>query len=61
MNNSSVKIIMFLTFVITSVSCSHQSSQNPSDRSLASDKCFDSIKIEYHSYFDQVEKCIEKP
>jgi hypothetical protein len=61
MKDSVIKTIAFLTLIIVSVSCSHQSSKNPSDRSVASDQCLDSVKPEYHSYFDQVEKCIEKP
>lgn len=46
------------------VSCSHHqnslSSQNHGDRSVAAEECYDSIRGEYHSYFDNVEKCIEK-
>lgn len=39
------------------VSCSHQTKE---DRAVASKSCWDSVKPEYHSYFDSVEKCIEK-
>lgn len=58
------KFIKSLLFILTSatslVSCSHQSPKETTDRSIASKKCWDSVKPEYHSYFDSVEKCIEK-
>lgn len=54
------KSIQLALFILTTgllvVSCSHQ---NP-ERSVASKNCWDSVKAEYHSYFDSVEKCIEK-
>ena len=49
--------IFFLTFTTILVSCSHHEQK---DRSVASKNCWDSVKAEYHSYFDSVEKCIEK-
>ena len=49
--------IFILTFTTILVSCSHQTKE---DRSVASQSCWDSVKTEYHSYFDSVEKCIEK-
>jgi hypothetical protein len=60
MKESVIKITLFLTVVAIMVSCSHQNSQVPPERSVASKQCWDSVKGEYHSYFDQVEKCIEK-
>jgi hypothetical protein len=39
------------------VSCSHQKT---TERSMASKSCWDSVKGEYQTYFDSVEKCIEK-
>lgn len=47
--------ILTISFVL--VSCSHQRTE---ERSVASKSCWDSVKGEYHSYFDSVEKCIEK-
>lgn len=56
---------MFLTLIsIVSVSCSHQSSQHGEyqqyHRDVASSDCSHVRNAEYHSYFDNVEKCIEK-
>ncbi len=45
----------------TLVSCSHQ--QAAPDRSIASEKtkdCWNHVKGEYQTYFDNVEECIEK-
>ena len=47
-------LVIFLTLV---ASCAHQPEQA---RSTASANCYDSIKVEYHSYFDSYEKCMEK-
>ena len=50
-------LAMILTTGLVVVSCSHQ---NHSERSVASQNCWDSVKGEYQTYFDSVEKCIEK-
>lgn len=52
--------LFILTLLIFVVSCSHQA---PVDRAVAAQtrlSCWDSVKGEYQSYFDSVEKCIEK-
>lgn len=49
--------LFILTIAIISVSCSHQKHE---ERSVASKTCLDSVKGEYQSYFDSIEKCIEK-
>ena len=58
-----IKSLFFFILLAQLVSCSHrQHSSNPassSERAIASEKCMDSIKGEYHSYFDKVEKCLE--
>ncbi|MGZ3788256.1 MAG: hypothetical protein ACXVLQ_07015 [Bacteriovorax sp.] len=55
---TAVKLFLFvLTLTLGLVSCSHQ---NTESRSVASKSCWDSVKGEYNSYFDSVEKCIEK-
>ena len=55
------KSVIVMGFILTIgsmvVSCSHQS-ETGANRYLASQDC--PVKGEYHSYFDQVEKCIEK-
>ena len=57
----------FLTsaFILSAllVSCSHQMERSEGEsqkRSVANQSCWDSVKGEYNSYFDSVEKCIEK-
>ena len=57
MNKSVITLGLILTLGTSLVSCSHQSTP-PNDRFLASQQC--PVKGEYHSYFDEVEKCIEK-
>ena len=56
-----IKLSLFiLTLLFVLVSCSHQ---QPVDRAIATQSkraCWDSVKGEYQSYFDSVEKCIEK-
>lgn len=53
-----IKLSLFiLTVCLLVVSCSHQ---NQEKRSVASQSCWDSVKGEYQTYFDSVEKCIEK-
>ena len=53
-----IKSLLFiLTFALFLVSCSHLT---PAERSISSQSCWDSVKGEYQSYFDSVEKCIEK-
>lgn len=52
--------LFILTLVTILVSCSHQI---PQDRAIAAQSrqsCWDSVKGEYQTYFDSVEKCIEK-
>lgn len=53
--------LFILTIGSTLVSCSHQ--QTGPNRSLASEKtkdCWNHVKGEYQTYFDNVEECIEK-
>lgn len=57
MKKSVITLGLILTITSALVSCSHQTPGNP-DRYLASEKC--PTKGEYHSYFDEVEKCIDK-
>lgn len=57
MKKSVIVLGLFLTFSTALVSCSHHSVPG---RSVASTDCSDHVKGEYHSYFDSVEKCIEK-
>ncbi len=57
MKKSVIVLSLFLTFTSSLVSCSHR--QVPG-RSVASTDCSEHVKGEYHSYFDSVEKCIEK-
>jgi uncharacterized protein YcfL len=47
--------LLAITFLL--VSCS---SQQTTERNVASQSCMNSIKPEYQSYFDSVEKCLEK-
>lgn len=53
-----MKTIISLILLAFIASCAHVS--EPS-REVASSNCYDSVKTEYHSYFDSFEKCIEKP
>ena len=60
MKNQSKCFLFILTLLTLLVSCSHQL---PQDRTVAAESkkaCMDSVKGEYQSYFDSVEKCIEK-
>lgn len=57
MKKSIISFGLFLTFATTLVSCSHRPVEG---RSVASSDCAEHVKGEYHSYFDSVEKCIEK-
>lgn len=57
MKKSVITLGLFLTFAASLVSCSHQNYQG---RDVASSDCAEHVKGEYHSYFDSVEKCIEK-
>ena len=53
-----IKLSLFiLTITFLLVSCSHQQA---TERKVASQSCLDSIRPEYQSYFDSVEKCLEK-
>lgn len=60
MKKSVITLSLILTLGSVLVSCSHQDSTNSTgpNRYLASKDC--PVKGEYHSYFDQVEKCLEK-
>jgi len=60
MKKSFIVLNIILTISFGLVSCSHQSPSSTQDRAVASKPCWDSVKGEYHSYFDQVEKCLEK-
>lgn len=55
--NFGLKLVTILTVSFLVVSCSHHSRE---ERSVASQNCWDSVKGEYQTYFDSVEKCIEK-
>ena len=57
MKNSVITLSFIITLAAVLVSCSHQSPTTP-ERYVASKDC--PVKGEYHSYFDEVEKCIEK-
>ena len=55
--------LLILTITTSLVSCSHQPMHEQPDgqkRAVAAQSCWDSVKGEYNSYFDSVEKCIEK-
>lgn len=60
MKKTVINAILFLGLTTFMVSCSHQETQNHHDRKTASSECEKHIKGEYHSYFDDVEKCLEK-
>lgn len=57
MKNSIITLSLILTLGSILVSCSHQQAEVP-ERYVASEGC--KVKGEYHAYFDEVEKCIEK-
>ena len=57
MKKSVITLGIILTFSSILVSCSHQKAVVP-ERYLASEGC--AVKGEYHAYFDEVEKCMEK-
>ncbi len=57
MKNSVITLGLILTLGSIMVSCSHQEPGVP-ERYVASEGC--KVKGEYHAYFDEVEKCIEK-
>lgn len=62
MKKSVITMGLILTITTALVSCSHQAPvASEPNRDVASKSCWDSVKGEYHSYFDSVEKCIEKP
>lgn len=50
-------LFTLMLLILTLVSCSHQ---KPQERSVAAQSCLDSVRPEYHSYFDSVEKCMDK-
>jgi hypothetical protein len=60
MKNSIITLGLILTLGSVLVSCSHQgaSESGTAERYIASKGC--PTKGEYHSYFDDVEKCLEK-
>jgi hypothetical protein len=47
----------FFTTLMALTSCAHHDS---ADRKVAAESCWSSIKPEYQTYFDSVEKCLEK-
>jgi hypothetical protein len=51
-----MKISLFL-LVLLLASCAHHES---AQRKIAAESCWNTVKPEYHSYFDSVEKCLEK-
>jgi hypothetical protein len=53
-----MKIVISCILLCFIASCAQVSTPS---RAVASDNCYDSVKTEYHSYFDSYEKCIEKP
>ncbi|MDD4974009.1 MAG: hypothetical protein PHY93_06640 [Bacteriovorax sp.] len=56
-----IKPSLFTLILVTIlVSCSHQPPQDRAIAAQSKQSCWDSVKHEYHSYFDSVEKCIEK-
>ena len=57
MKNSVITLGLILTLGSIMVSCSHQEPGVP-DRYVASSGC--KVKGEYHAYFDEVERCLEK-
>jgi hypothetical protein len=52
--------LLILTLSSMVVSCSHQATQDRAVATQSKSVCIDSVRPEYHSYFDSVEKCIEK-
>lgn len=58
MKKSVITLGLILTIASALVSCSHQTTEGSSGRYVASDRC--PVKGEYHSYFDEVERCLEK-
>ena len=52
--------LFILTLLTLLVSCSHQLPQSRAIAGTPQANCWDSVKGEYQSYFDSVEKCIEK-
>lgn len=58
MKKSVITIGLILTIASALVSCSHQPTEGSASRYVASDRC--PVKGEYHSYFDEVERCLEK-
>ena len=59
--NKTLKILTLLVIAVSLCSCSTvpRADKGP-ERDLASKNCWDSVRPEYNSYFDSVEKCIEK-
>jgi hypothetical protein len=49
--------ILLAILALCLCSCAHHES---ADRKIAAQSCWSTIKPEYHSYFDSVEKCLEK-
>jgi len=52
--------LLILTLLSVVVSCSHQGAQDRAVAAQSKSACIDSVRPEYQSYFDSVEKCIEK-
>lgn len=56
-----IKPSLFTLILVTVlVSCSHRPPQDRTIAAQSKQSCWDSVKGEYQSYFDSVEKCIEK-
>ena len=53
-----MKIVILIILFSLIASCAQVSTPS---RDIASANCYESVKTEYHSYFDSYEKCIEKP
>lgn len=48
----------FFLFMTVLLSCAHETPKGTAARYTASDDCV--VNGEYHAYFEQVEKCLEK-
>lgn len=53
-----ILFLIFLVIIVVFISCKDRG-REPS-MPMVQKNCKDSVKGEYHSYFDSVEKCIEK-
>ena len=60
MKKFTLSFLLILTFLSMLVSCSHHTTQDRAVAAQSKSDCIDSVRPEYQSYFDSVEKCIEK-